>query len=206
MDKKIILVGGFHEIIELCENIGYTIIGIIDNNIEDHYLNYPILGRDEDAYEILKKNTNIPLVITPDSPLIREKLFNYYSNIGFNFETIISLKANISKSSSIGVGSIIQDGVNISANTSIGNFVKLNTNCNIMHDCTVNNFVTIAPNAVVLGRIFIHKNAYIGANSTILPDKIIAENVIVGAGSVVTKNISEKNSIYAGVPAKKLNK
>ena len=73
MDKKIILVGGFHEIIELCENIGYTIIGIIDNNIEDHYLNYPILGRDEDAYEILNKNTNIPLVITPDSPLIIDK-------------------------------------------------------------------------------------------------------------------------------------
>lgn len=200
MDKRIILVGGFHEIIELCENIGYTIIGIIDNNIVDHYLNYPILGTDEDAHEILKNNSNTPLVITPDAPLIREKLFNYYFNIGFNFETIISSKANISKSASIGIGSIIQDGVNISANTSIGIFNKLNSGSNVMHDCKIGDFVTIAPNAVVLGRIEVGKNTYIGANSTILPNTIIGDNVIVGAGAVVTKNIN-RDIIVKGNPA-----
>ncbi len=32
--KKVILVGGFHEIIELCEDLGYVIVGIIDNILE----------------------------------------------------------------------------------------------------------------------------------------------------------------------------
>ncbi|KUK56789.1 MAG: Putative capsular polysaccharide related hexapeptide transferase family protein, partial [Bacteroidetes bacterium 38_7] len=100
MDKKIILVGGFHEIIELCENLGYTIIGIIDNNIKDSYLNYPILGTDDEANTLFMKYGSIPLVITPDLPIIREKLFKHYSDIGFSFETIISSHAKISKSSS----------------------------------------------------------------------------------------------------------
>lgn len=201
MDKKIIVVGGFHEIIELCEELNYSIIGIIDNNLKNTYLGYPILGMDNDALILFEKYRNIPLVITPDSPSIRKKLFFYYSNIGFSFETIISSYAKISKSSSIGKGTIIQHGVNVSSFAHIGNFVKLNIGCNIMHDCCINDFVTIAPNAVVLGRINIGECSYIGSNSTILPEKTVGDNVIVGAGSVVTKNIGS-NLTIKGVPAK----
>lgn len=206
MDKKIIIVGGFHEIIELCEELGYLIIGIIDNNLKKQYLGYPVIGTDNDAISLHMDFGKIPLVITPDSPFVREKLYKHYSKIGFAFETIISSRAKISKSAIIGTGTIIQDGVNISANSKIENFVKLNTGCNVMHDCIIKDFVTIAPNAVILGRININKKAYVGANVTILPGKSIAENVIIGAGAVVSKNITENNSVYAGVPAKKMQK
>lgn len=33
MVNKVILVGGFHEMIELCEDCGYSIVGIIDNEV-----------------------------------------------------------------------------------------------------------------------------------------------------------------------------
>lgn len=201
MNKQIIIIGGFHEIIELCENSNYEIIGIIDNNINGFYLSYPILGNDNDAKLLFNKYGTIPLAITPDSPCIREKLFCYYSQIGFTFETIISPRSRVSKSATIGVGTIIQDGVNVNAFTKIGNFVKLNTNCNVMHDCDIGDFVTIAPNAVVLGKISIGHNTYVGANSTILPEKKIEHNSIIGAGAVVTKNV-EKNVTVTGNPAK----
>ncbi len=206
MGKKIIIVGGFHEIIELCEELDYSIIGIIDNSIKEQILNYPIIGNDNDANLIFSNYGHVPLVISPDSPAIREKLFKYYSAIGFTFETIISSRAKISRSSSVGLGSIIQDSVNLSANSHIGKFVKLNTGCNIMHDSNIKDFVTIAPNAVILGRVIIKSNSYIGANATILSEKEIAQNVIIGAGSVVTKHIIESDITYAGVPAKKINK
>jgi len=201
MDKKIILIGGFHEIIELCEEIGYIIVGIIDNNLKKSFMGYPIIGTDEDAETLYEKYGRLPLVITPDLPYLREKLYVKYLNIGYKFETIISPSAKISKSSLIGVGSIIQHGVNISACVKIGKFVKLNTECNIMHDCIINDFVTIAPNAVVLGRINIGNKTYVGANSTILPDLIIDKNSVIGAGSVVTKNVLG-GILVKGVPAK----
>ena len=201
MNKEIILVGGFHEIIELCEEIGYKIIGIIDNNLKETYWGYPIIGTDDMIKNLTRKYKNIPLVITPDLTSTRKKLFLEYSKYGFEFETIISPMARISKSSIIGTGAIIQHQVNVSSNVRIGIFAKLNVGCNIMHDSTIGNFVTIAPNAVILGRVNIGDSTYIGANSTILPDKSIGENVIVGAGAVVTKNF-DSNSIIKGIPAK----
>lgn len=201
MDKKIIIVGGFHEIIELCEELKYSIVGIIDNTLKGKYLGYPIIGNDSDASMLFKTFYNLPLVITPDTPLLREKLFGYYSKIGFRFETIISAKAKISKSAQIGTGTIIQSGVNVSAQTRIGNFVKLNTNCNVMHDCLIHDYVTIAPNAVLLGHVTVSEKVYIGANSTILPTISIGEDSLVGAGSVVTRNI-DNNITVKGVPAK----
>ncbi len=52
-------------------------------------------------------------------------------------------------------------------------------------------------------KILIGKRCWIGANSIILKGVTIGDNTIIGAGSVVT-NECEKNSIYAGNPAKKV--
>ena len=54
-----------------------------------------------------------------------------------------------------------------------------------------------------LGAIEVMDNVFIGLGSIILPNVKIGENVIIAAGSVVTKDIPS-NSIYAGVPAKKI--
>ena len=201
MDKDVVLVGGFHEVIELCEKAGFNIVGIIDDQLQEYFLGYPVIGSDADAEALFPKYGKYKLVITPDSPRIREKLVNLYEAIGYDFATIISPLAIISKFSSIGKGSIIQDGVNVSACTTIGNYVKLNTNANVMHDNTISDYVTIAPNSVVLGRITVGRSSYIGANATVLPEIQIGHHSTIGAGSVVTKNIPG-NSTVKGVPAK----
>lgn len=86
---------------------------------------------------------------------------------------------------------------------------------------TVGQRVAIGPNCVFLGAthefgdaqrrarkarggdITIGNGCWIGGNVTILPGVMISEGCIIGAGSVVTKN-TEKNSLYVGVPAKKV--
>lgn len=201
MDKNVILVGGFHEVIELCEKAGYNIVGIIDGQLQDSYFGYPVIGSDDDANILFENYGQYKLVITPDSPRVREKLVSLYKSIGYEFATIISPNATISKFSTIGDGTIIQDGVNVSACTRVGNFVKLNTYSNIMHDNEISDFVTVAPNAVILGRIKIGRSSYIGANATILPELTIGSQSTIGAGAVVTKDVAD-NIIVKGVPAK----
>lgn len=51
--------------------------------------------------------------------------------------------------------------------------------------------------------VTIHNNVFCGYGVTILNGVEIGDNVIIGAGSVVTKNC-ESNSVYAGVPAKRI--
>lgn len=199
--NEIILVGAFSEMIELCTSCGYSVVGYIDNQVvSDECGIGTYLGTDNDIVPIFKKYGNIPVVISPDLPKLRKKLFEKYREVGFKFQTVVSPEAHISPSSKIGLGAVIQCGAHVSANSFIGNFVKLNVNANVMHDSVVGDFTTIAPNAVVLGKINIGSLSYIGANATILPYCKIGDNVTVGAGAVVTKDILS-NQIAKGVPA-----
>lgn len=55
----------------------------------------------------------------------------------------------------------------------------------------------------IFGKILVGNNVFIGIRTIILPNVKIGDNVIIGAGSIVTNNI-ESNSVYAGVPARKI--
>ena len=54
-----------------------------------------------------------------------------------------------------------------------------------------------------IGCIEVCDNVFIGSNSIILYDTKIGPNVVIGSGSVVTGDC-EPNSVYAGVPARKI--
>ena len=52
-------------------------------------------------------------------------------------------------------------------------------------------------------KVTIKKGAWLGANVTVLPGVTIGENSVVAAGALVNKDV-EPNSVYAGIPAKKI--
>ncbi|CAM1366737.1 conserved hypothetical protein [Tenacibaculum sediminilitoris] len=201
--NEIILVGGFEEIIELAEECGKRIYGIIDkaNKTIENYL---ILGTEKDVDIFDKTIKNKPLIITPDTPKVRKKLHFFYKENGFVFSQLLSKRAMISESARIEEGTVVQRGVNISTDVCIGVFVKLNVNCNVMHNTVIGDYTTIAPNAVILGNVNIGDCCYMGANSTVLPNIKICNDVVIGAGAVVTKDINESGT-YVGIPAKLIN-
>lgn len=200
MKTKVILVGGFHEVIELCESCGMEIVGLIDDKLTGSYLGYNVLGGDSAARDILIHIQGVPVVITPDLPAVRKRLADLYSNIGVGFTTVVSPRATVSRRAHIAAGVIIQSGVNISSNVDLERFVRINTMANIMHDVIIGEYTTVAPNAVILGKAKIDDGCYIGANATILPGIEVGSNAIVGAGAVVTKNVPPDTTVV-GNPA-----
>lgn len=54
-----------------------------------------------------------------------------------------------------------------------------------------------------VGKIEIGNNVFVGANVTILYDVKIGNNVIIAAGAVVNRDVPD-NTIFGGVPAKKI--
>jgi sugar O-acyltransferase (sialic acid O-acetyltransferase NeuD family) len=201
--KRVILVGGFEEVIELAEGCGYTVEGIIEKKPADSFRGYPILGRDEDAAALFARYGDIPLVITPDMPHKRQSLQQIYQELGWRFASLIHPRAEIARSARLGKGVLIQYGANISADVHIGDFVRINTYANIMHDSTVDDFSTVAPNTVVLGRVKIGRYCYIGANATILSDRTIGEGALVGAAAIVTRDVQPGRTV-AGNPAREI--
>lgn len=59
------------------------------------------------------------------------------------------------------------------------------------------------PNSDIFGVITVGNNVFIGQNATILKGVHIGNNVIIGAGAIVSKDC-EDDSVYAGIPARKI--
>ena len=195
---KVILIGYFSETSELCEKCGFEIYGYVDNEKKGPF---EYLGNDEIFMMHYSDYIDIPLVVTPDNPDVREDIYKKYHELGFRFKTLISPDAIVSKSATISEGCMIQGLCNVSSNTFLEKCVRVNTGANIMHDCYVGSFSVVAPAAVILGHVKVESNSYIGANSTILPNVSIGTKAIVGAGAVVTKDVFE-GTVVVGVPAK----
>jgi acetyltransferase-like isoleucine patch superfamily enzyme len=59
------------------------------------------------------------------------------------------------------------------------------------------------PGVDVFGRIIIGNNVFVGNGSILLPGTSIGDNTVIGAGALV-KGELEANSVYAGVPARRI--
>ena len=204
MEPGAILVGGFHDTIELCELCGVRIVGIIDNTLSGTIRGYHIWGGDSVAADIFQGYGGTPVVLSPDSPRARRALADLYGGLGFQFLSLISPRATVSSTAKLGRGIVVQSGVNISSQVTVGEFVKINSCANIMHDSVISSFTSVAPNAVVLGRAVVGESCYIGANATILPEITLESECVVGAGAVVTKNIPAHTTVV-GNPARRID-
>ena len=107
---------------------------------------------------------------------------------------------------SIWFGAVLRGDVNP---IRIGNRVNIQDNCTLHTTFNesvveIGDDVTIGHNVVIHGAR-IEAQALIGIGSVLLDHVVVGSNTIVAAGSVVLENsILEPNSLYAGVPAKRI--
>ena len=71
------------------------------------------------------------------------------------------------------------------------------------HTHTIGDASRRAPRNTVLKPIRIEEGCWIGANVTILPGVTVGTGTVVGAGSVVINDL-DPNSLYVGIPARKV--
>lgn len=86
----------------------------------------------------------------------------------------------------------------------LGDKVTITKNVQFLtHDGSLDLFREQHPDIEYFGNISVGNKVFIGYSSIILPGTTIGDNVIIGAGSVV-KGTVRSDSVYAGVPAKRI--
>lgn len=117
------------------------------------------------------------------------------------FMNIVHKGLDISQTSSIGKGVLINSKVSIAAHTHVGDFVSINRHVSVGHHTTIGNFVSINPGSNIGGNVRIGEGSTIGLGACIIDGISIGKNTIIGAGSIVTKDIPDHVVAY-GSPCK----
>lgn len=164
----------------------------IENKLENK--NFSI-----EFFEYLIESNFFVLGVT--KPRNKIELFNLFKIEINKYINIIHQSSQISQTSKIGLGCLINSLVSIAAHTNLGNFVTINRNSSIGHHVFLDDFVTINPGVNIAGFVKVKKGTLIGMGANIIDGVEIGENTIIGAGSLVTKNIPD-NVIAYGNPCK----
>lgn len=200
--KKIIIFGsGGHSkaCIDVIESENkFKIIGLIDNKQKYNLLfKYKILGSEKEL-DFISKKVRFALIAVGHlkDNTIRESLYKKAKYFKFNFPTIISPLAYVSKHATIGPGTIIMHGSIVNAGASIAENCIINTNSVIEHDTKIESHCHISTGAIVNGGVFIKKNTFIGSCAVIKQNIIIGRNCFVNANIFLKKNLKDNSKIY----------
>jgi sugar O-acyltransferase (sialic acid O-acetyltransferase NeuD family) len=201
MDKILLIGAGGHaracvDVIE--ETNQFEIIGLIEKNGEMGNVNlgYPIIGTDNDLYDMRKKYSNALITIGQiKSPKIRMKLYQLLKELHFTLPIIISPKAYVSKHAQIAEGSIIMHGAIVNANAKIGKNCIINNHSLIEHDAVIGNHCHIATGAIVNGEVAVGNECFIGSGAVTRQSVSIGNNCVIGSGFVVERDIKPNQVI-----------
>ena len=204
LKSKVLLIGaGGHatsciEIIE-AENKN-EIVGLVGTpeEVGKKLLGYEVIGSEEDFADLIKLTSNLILGIGQiKSPSLRIEIKDKFIKKGFNFQSVVSPTAQVSKHAVIGTGTVIMHKVVINAGVKIGDYSIINTGAIIEHDSKIGNFSHISTGVISNGETSIGNNTFVGSGAIIMEQIKIGNNCIVGMGQQVRHDLSD-NSKYVG--------
>ncbi|MDB0068535.1 hypothetical protein N9E90_03970, partial [Akkermansiaceae bacterium] len=151
IDNRVVLIGGFHETVELAEELGFEVTGIVDSKPSTCEVckRYPYLGNDEWLCEQGVSDQIHSVIITPDRPKLRESLSMRY--LAADFKLPVVCHPSVSPSARLSDGVLVQRLAYVSSGCSLASGVRINVGALVMHDVRIGSYTTVAPAAVLLG-------------------------------------------------------
>ena len=196
--KPLLLIGaGGHcrSCIDVIEAEGkYRIAGIVERDGERRasILGYKVLGNDNDLPELLKNYPSALITVGQiKSSALRKKLFLQTQKLGFELPTVISPRAYVSKTASLGIGTIVMHDALVNSGAKVGNNCILNTKSLVEHDAIVEDHCHISTASVVNGGTIIREKTFIGSNTITKEFITVGKNSFIGGGLRVVSDVQE---------------
>lgn len=175
----------------------FKIKGLIsENKNSKNLLGIPIIGNNSN-FHLLKKKYNYAFIGVGmiKNNKTRLKIYSSAKNYGFIFPSIISKYSYVSKSTSIGEGTIIMHNCVVNADSIIGKNCIINTSSIIEHNTKIGDNSHVAPGATVLGHVKIGSNTFIGSGAVLKNGITIGSNCVIQAGSFIKKDLKSGTTI-----------
>ena len=188
---------------EICLGLNRPIIAVVapEQNIERSiFLGMEQLTQDSQVMQYSPEEVELVNGIgsMPGSDL-RKSLASAFSELGYQFATIVSAAANVSSMAKLSEGVQILPGSTVNAGVTVGEHSIINSGSVVEHDCFVESFVSIAPGSTICGGVTLGHGVHIGPNAVVAQGVQIGANALIGAGSSVVRSVKSCTKI---LPAK----
>ena len=212
--KKIIIFGrgGHAKVVLECIKLlkKYKILGFVGDKTNfslKKQIKY--LGKIDNLKNIIKKNglKNLYGIIAIGDNSIRKTISFKVKKINkkFKWANIIHPSSIISPTSKMGEGNVILAGSIIGSGTKIYKHVSINTGSYIDHNNEFKNFSSTGPGVSTGGNVKVGEQSFLGIGCSVRHKIFIGANTVIGGKAYVCKNC-KSNSLYFGVPAKRIRK
>ncbi|MCK5579888.1 MAG: acetyltransferase [Candidatus Omnitrophica bacterium] len=193
MEKKIIIVGGGGHakvLLDILKMNNANILGFVDIKETDFPEEY--LGKDE-ALSDQYSPQDIALVNGVGSvkrPEQRQKVFEYFKSLKYEFVPVVHPRATISESAEVGEGVQIMANAVVNPGSVVEDNAIVNTSASIDHDCKIGAHSHIAPGVTLSGNVHVGVGCHLGTGTTVIQGITIGDRVLIGAGEVVRKDVT----------------
>ncbi|MGB7329667.1 MAG: acetyltransferase [Rubripirellula sp.] len=203
MSGIIIVGGGEHAAVvaDVCMSAGKTVRGFLDDDSSckaSISMGLPWLGK---ISTLDTENHDTSLVMGIGSNDYRYKIAFQLEELGFKFVSVIHPSATVSKTASLGDGTVVMPRAVVNTNAVVGRHCIINSAAVVEHDSQIGDGAHISVGTILAGRVTVGCRTLIGAGAVVLPHQTVGDDVSIGAGAVVTKSIPAK-SVAIGIPAR----
>jgi sugar O-acyltransferase (sialic acid O-acetyltransferase NeuD family) len=197
--KKLFLVGGGGhckaciDVIEATRK--YAILGILDHadKVGAQLLGYDYVGSDDDIARFNAPDVEFLVTVGQvKNADLRKQLFAKIISQDATLATVISPRAYVSRSATIGRGSIVMHDALVNAAAIVGENCIVNTKSLIEHDCMIGSHCHISTAAVLNGSVNIADGTFFGSNAVSRESVSAVASSFIKAGSCFKGNVDEK--------------
>jgi len=197
--KTAIVIGaGGHAsyVIEALEGLGCQVIGCVDKEKpagEEILAEINVIGGDDRLPDILKEGVGHAFIglggATDNGP--RKRLFKKIHSAGFIIPPLVHPSAKIAPGTVLGAGAQVLSGAVIGPRSTVGVNTVINQGVIVCHDVSIGNHAHLTPGAILAGRVTIGNGTTIGMGSTVLNDLSIGADCLIHNNTSVVGNVSD---------------
>jgi UDP-perosamine 4-acetyltransferase len=198
--RLLILGAGGHgrAVADVAAECGWTVAGFTDRAPGPG-----VLGRDDDVAALARSARIDGAVVGVGNTALdrRAELFAVIRKAGVTLPALVHPRAIVSRSSTVGEGSVVFGGAVLGAHVTVGENVVIYSGVVIEHDCQIGAHAYLAPGVILSGAVTVATGAFIGAGAVILPGITVSAGATLAAGAVVTRDVAPGTTVM-GVPAR----